>query len=109
MHEFHRRRFQDEQGGAEDLDAAEEEQQPIEFLAISSRSAIHMSANQQHRAETDHQFASSQNRMRQADDLYVESVGVMPPVVERCRGEHRNSAPGCYETTKRAAKAPHLN
>src|SRR5712692_2925505 len=109
MHEPDWRRLQDEQGGAEDLDAAQKEQQPIEFLAIRSGSAIHMSAYQQHRAETDHRFARRQNRMRQADNLYVESVSVMPPVVEGRRGEHRNSAPGGNKATQRAAKTPHRN
>ena len=48
-----------------------------------------------------------EHRMRQADDFDVEAVGVVPPVVEGRRGEHREAAPRRHETSERSAKAPH--
>ena len=65
-----------------------------------------MGAYEQQRAELDHQLADAEHRMRQADDFDVEAVGVMPPVVERRRREHREAAPRRHEASERSAKSP---
>jgi hypothetical protein len=83
VHEGHRRRFEGEQGGAEYLDAAYAEQQTIEFLLILTGRAIDLRAHQQNRAKTDHCLSEREDRMRQADDFHIETVGVVPPVIER--------------------------
>jgi hypothetical protein len=39
------------------------------------------------------------------DDLDVEAIGVVPPVVEGCGGEHGDAAPGDEESTEGGAEA----
>src|SRR5215467_13882097 len=66
-----------------------------------------MCGDQDDGAKRNHRLAQPEYRMWQAQDLDVESVGRMPPVVKGCRGQHRQAAPRRYETTERAAKPPH--
>src|SRR5229473_1928167 len=44
--------------------------------------------------------------MRRTDDLHVEPVGSMPPIVERRRGEHGDAAPRRNERAQRSAESP---
>jgi len=107
VHEFHRRRFKSEQRRAGNYQAADREQQPVELALITAGRAIEMRAYEQHRAKLDHELAHREHRVRQADYFDIESVGVVPPVVERRRGEHRKSAPRRHETSERPAKSPY--
>src|SRR5688500_12600273 len=43
------------------------------------------------------------------EDFDIQTVGVMPPVVERCRGEHGERTPDRNPGSKRRAKTPQPN
>ncbi len=47
--------------------------------------------------------------MRRADDLDVETVRVVPPVVEWGGGEHGDAAPGCKKGSERGAKTEDID
>ena len=49
--------------------------------------------------------AEDEQRMGRADDLDVEAVGGVPPVVEGGGGEHRDAAPARDEDAERSAEA----
>jgi hypothetical protein len=44
--------------------------------------------------------------VRRADDPHVETVGVVPPVVERRRHQHGGAAPGRQKCAQRSGQAP---
>src|SRR5262245_32082478 len=44
--------------------------------------------------------------MRRADDFDIETIGIMPPVVERRRRQHRNATPNGDPCPERAIKTP---
>ncbi len=52
---------------------------------------------------------SRQHDVRRAEDLHVEPVGVVPPVVERRRDEHRDAAPAGDERAERPAEPEHAH
>ena len=68
--------------------------------------AVHEREQQHDGAELDAEEAGGQHHVRRADDLDVEAVRVVPPVVERRGDEHRDAAPGRDERAERAATAP---
>ena len=60
----------------------------------------------QHRADTDAVDAEGEHQVGRAQYLHVESVGVVPPVVQRCRHDHRQRAPDADPGAERTAEAP---
>ena len=53
--------------------------------------------------------ARRQHHVRGADDLHVQPVGAVPPVVEGRRGQHRDRAPDRHPRAERRAEAPEAN
>ena len=82
----------------------------IQSLAGGARStpsrAVHVAQDQDQRAQLHRDDSGGQHHVRRAEDLDVEPVGVVPPVVERRRGQHRDAAPGGDERAERPAEAP---
>ena len=60
----------------------------------------------QHRAALDRGDAGGEQHVRRADDLHVEAVRVVPPVVERRRRQHRERAPDADPCAERRAESP---
>ena len=52
---------------------------------------------------------SDQQDVRRAQNLHIEPVGVVPPVVERRRSDHGDAAPRRDERPQRPAEAPYLH
>src|SRR5581483_4901516 len=71
--------------------------------------AIKVRSDEHHGAQADHRLAEGEDRMRQAYDLDVKAVGIVPPVVEGRRREHRDSAPRRDKASERPAKPPYGN
>ena len=65
---------------------------------------IRISAPSMHRDD-----AGGEDHVRRAEDLHVQAVGVVPPVVEGRGGDHGDSAPGGDERAQRSAEAPDLD
>ena len=71
--------------------------------------AVHRGEDEEHHADRDGADAEDQQRVRRTDDLDVEAVGVVPPVVEGRGGEHRDASPGGEEDAERGAQAEDLD
>ena len=79
--------------------------QAAEMPAIAGR-AVLPGERHQHRAALNGADAGREQHVRRADDLHVEAVGVVPPVVERRRGDHRERAPDADPRAERRAESP---
>ncbi len=64
---------------------------------------------EQHGAELNGDHAGGQNHVRRRDDLDVQAVGVVPPVVEGGRGDHGEGAPDRHPGAERGAETPETN
>ena len=60
-------------------------------------------------SQLDRADAQGQDHVWRTEDLDVEPVGVVPPVVERRGGEHRDRAPDRHPGPQRRAKSPHAH
>ena len=67
--------------------------------------AIHGRGDQYHRADLHRDHSNREHNMRRAQDLDVEPVSVMPPVVEGRRGDHDEAAPRADESPERPSEA----
>src|SRR2546422_96466 len=57
-------------------------------------------------AELDADEAEGEQRVRRADDLDVQPIGVVPPIVERGGGDHRDRAPDADPGAEGSAEPP---
>ena len=89
----------------EDQQAAGVDEQPAEH-AIRARRVVLPRQSHEHRAEADAEDARPQHDVRRAQDLDVQAVGVVPPVVEGRRYDHRQRAPDADPGPERSAEAP---
>jgi hypothetical protein len=65
--------------------------------AVARRLGRVLGLERGHARAADHEEdAEQQHHVRRAQDLDVEAVGVVPPVVERRGGEHRAGAPHAH-------------
>ena len=76
---------------------------------VAAFAAVLLRQGQHQRAVDDRIDPQGENGVRRADDLHVEAVGIVPPVVERRRRDHREAAPDAQPRAERAAKAPDAN
>ena len=80
------------------------------ILANRSRSSpslrFCLRERQHQRAVDDREDPEREHRVRRAHDLHVEPVGVVPPVVEGRRRDHREASPDAEPGAERTAKAP---
>ncbi len=76
-------------------------------VSRSSPSLIHRRHDEEDDAYGDAANAKNKQRVRRRNDLDVQAVGVVPPVVEGRRGEHRDAAPGRNKGAERGAEAQH--
>src|ERR1700733_3047723 len=70
-------------------------------LCVVAGSAVHCGEDKKQNADPYGADSENQEGMGRADDLDVESVGRVPPVVERGRGDHGDAAPCGDEGTQR--------
>ena len=70
---------------------------------------IHGAGDQNDRAELNGQHASIEHHVRRAEDLDVQAVGVVPPVIEGRGSQHGGAAPGGDEGAERPAESPDLD
>ena len=87
-----------EQAGGDEIQSAE-------LLAIADRPVL-PGQRHQHRAALDGGDAGGEQHVRRADDLDVQPVGVVPPVVEGGGREHRERPPDAHPGPKRRAESP---
>ncbi len=100
--------FHAEEHGEHHHQPKEVEHQPLQRppgVGASAARAVHLRDNQQQRAHLHGEDAQHQQRMRWADDLYIEAISVVPPVVEGRRGNHGHSAPRRQEGAQRSAQS----
>src|SRR5579864_991795 len=71
--------------------------------------AVEVGCAQNRSAPHDPGNAQSQQHVRRTDDLYVESVSFMPPVVERCGGQHGAATPRCDKSAQRRTKSEYVH
>ncbi len=91
-----------------DGQAAQVEQQPLQRSEVALTllcGAVHRGKNQKEDTQADATNAEDQQCVRRADDLHIQPVGRMPPVVEGRRCNHRNPAPSCKEHAQRRTQA----
>src|ERR1700735_770970 len=79
-----------------------------EVFSLRAFRAIHSAGKQEQRADAHSQDSDSENHVRRADDLDVESKGVVPPSAEGARGDHPYPPPASHERAERAAESPHF-
>ena len=85
---------------------ADIQEQSLEMLPHDAVGAIHVAQNQDERSQVHRQNSGGQQHVRRADDLDVEAVGIVPPVVERRRSDHGDAAPGRQKRAQRPAESP---
>src|SRR5260221_364514 len=80
-------------------------------LAISFTTCSILCRNDhQHRANLDADHPGKQHHVGRAQDLDVESVGIVPPVVEWRRRDHRDRSPDAHPCAEGPLKqAPEAN
>jgi hypothetical protein len=100
---FHAEEHCENEHEAEDV-----HQQPLQRRRRHSI-AIQVSQDEKQRADLNAKNAEHQQRMRRRNDLHIKPVGLMPPVVEGRRRQHRNAAPGRNESPQRSAKTEDAN
>src|SRR5262249_52430673 len=86
--------------------AGDVEVEPAETIARDAFGAVHLAKDQNERADVDGYHSGGEHHVGRAKDLDVEAVGVVPPIVEGCGGEHGDAAPGGDEGAERAAETP---
>ena len=82
------------------------QEHPVQPPPLIPLRAIHISQNQDERTQLDGDNARDQHYMGRAQNLHVDPIRVVPPIVERRRRDHRHAAPGADERSERAAKTP---
>ena len=107
MHVIAQQKFLEDTERSHQQEGVSVEQQDIQLSAQRSLGAAELSHEQQQRADADHQHAEDQQHVGRAENLYVEAVSVVPPVVEGRGGDHGHAAPGTDECAERSAEAPH--
>ena len=99
--EIGRGELHDEDAAQREKDAADVNKKPIAQGVVG---AILIRQPEQQRAEIDAQHPETEEGMRRADDLDIETVGIVPPVVERRRREHGDRAPHYDPRAERRAR-----
>ena len=85
-------------------DIKKKQLQPLEGGCIVFGGTIHGRQDEEHDAGRNTAQTEDEQRMRRADNLDVEAVSVMPPVIERSRGEHGDASPAGEENAQRGAQ-----
>lgn len=88
LHVFHEHRHHHDEH-----DAAAVQKQVHRSGAHKASRAVHVPGDQHDGAEQDSVHSEEKQNVRWTDDLDVQPVSVVPPVVKRSGGEHHNSAP----------------
>src|SRR5580692_2494858 len=70
--------------------------------------SVHGTANQKQGANIDGDRPTHQQDVRRTEDGDIETVCVMPPVVEGSGYDHGESTPSSNERPERSAKAPYF-
>ena len=100
--------FHAEEHGEDEHESEDIHHEPLErrgrWRAIRGVT-VHAGEDEQQRADFDGEDAEHEERVGRGDDLDVEAVGVVPPVIERRGGEHGDAAPCCDEGAEGSAKA----
>ena len=74
---------------------------------VVARGAVHGGHDEEEQPISTREDAEHEQGVGRADDLDVEAVGGVPPVVEGGGGEHGDAAPGGEEGAERAGEAEH--
>src|SRR6185437_6896747 len=86
---------------------AQHQQQPLQMALLNVFRAVHRRNRQNEPAPDDTRDPQCQEYMWWAEDFYIESIRVVPPVIERRGGDHRQTAPRRNKRSQRAAEAEH--
>src|SRR6185437_740640 len=73
------------------------EKNPVKMIAQLSFCSIHAAECEQKAPELDASNAQSKHYMRRAQDFYIQSIGVVPPIIKWSGSEHRRCAPHHHE------------
>jgi hypothetical protein len=92
----------------EDLAADHEHREAEPRLGRPGR-AVHRREHEQHAGGCDRQDPERQHHVRRAQDLDVQAIRAVPPVVERGRHDHRRGTPHPEERAERTLEAPHAD
>src|SRR5882757_1290207 len=65
--------------------------QPFEPSRIIVGGTVHGGEDKEHHPSRNSAKTQNEQSVRRADDLDVQAVRVMPPVIKRSRGEHRDT------------------
>ena len=109
MHGVHGAAVRDlhlDDGEADQNHATDVEEQRMQPRPHLSRSAIHLPEDQDQRAGVYGQNAGGQHHVGRAENLDVEAIGGVPPVIERRRCDHGDPAPRRKKSAQRTAKSP---
>src|SRR3984957_979535 len=83
--------------------------QPAEEARIRLGGAVHSSEDKKHDPGGDASQTENQQRVGRADNLDVEAVGVVPPVIEGSGGKHGNASPAGKEDAKGGAEPENIH
>src|SRR3989449_4793511 len=81
-------------------------EEPVQSRGPLRRAAVLEREYEEETAEVNPPDAERENHVRRRQDFDVEAVRVVPPVVERGRGDHRKGAPDAHPGPQRAPEAP---
>jgi hypothetical protein len=101
---FTARVFAEEEAGVDHDDPAHVKKQPAEHSPLPTFRAIHGAANQNQGADGDGDRSGYQQYVRWTEDGDIETVSVMPPVVERGGYDPGESTPGSNESAEWSPK-----
>src|SRR5215831_5095341 len=104
---FFSRVFADEEAVVHDDDSADVEKHLAELHPQPALRTVHDTPNQNQSANVDGNRTARQYYVRWAEDGDIETVGVMPPVVEGSRCYHREGSPSGNEGAEWTAKRPY--
>src|SRR5215469_14286231 len=109
VHEDAIRLFLHDANGHAHQEEETEEENALELGAILTDRMIQLSQDHYKRAEADTGHTQSKKNVRWTEDFHIETVGVVPIVVEGGRGNHCYGSPDAEERAERAAEPPYRN
>ena len=101
VHEVAIAMLPDEHEGQDQEHRAHIEEETVELRLQLARGAVHVAEDQHERADPHRDDPQEKHGMGRADDLDIQPIGVVPPVVERGGGQHGEAAPGADERAQR--------
>lgn len=84
------------------------EQQPTEPFSVFPCREVQPAGREDEPTQAHNEDSQNQHDVWRAQDGHIQSEGVVPPAVERSRGQHAKATPGSDESPERSTESPNL-